>query len=136
MADPRCIMHINKTLVYCFCIAAKPVLSGDRELIITEKPGEERRNILLNCSIYAYPTPNIQWNITTPMSGLYVMQNSNGNTDYKLHNNGSIEIYHQFLAKVKHIIASCSATNVHGSGKKIFHLWVHKTFTKGTHIYI
>ena len=99
------------------------------------QPGTQRENIMLTCGVqYAYPTPKIEWSIKTPSSD--IQQNSSTNSSYIMHSNGSIEIYHQFLFEVKHIIASCSATNMHGSNKTVFHLWEHKIFTKGVYVYM
>ena len=93
---------------------------------------EKRNNVILTCG-YAIATPNIIWNITTPLSDLYVMQEnySNNNSDYKLYSNGSIEIYHQFLVEKSYIVVQCSVDNKHWSINKTFYLWEHDTFTEG-----
>ena len=112
-------------------IIAKPIMNVEHQLKIMEKA----ENIMLTCDIqYAYPTPSIEWNITT-LSGLSAMkQNSNGNFNYKNHRNGSIEIFHRFLSEMGHIITLCSATNMHGYSETIFHLWEHSVFVKGKSI--
>ena len=100
-------------------------MQTENQLKIMKNP----ENIILTCGIrYAYPVPNIEWNITTS-SGLSVM---NQNFNYRYHSNGSIEIFHRFLSEVGHVITLCSATNIHGTGKITFHLWDHEIFTKGT----
>ena len=100
----------------------------EHQIIIMEKA----ENIMLTCDIqYAYPTPSIEWNITT-LSGLSVVeQNSHGNFNYKNHRNGSIEIFHRFLFEMGHIITLCSVTNMHGYSEAIYHLWEHKMFVTG-----
>ena len=96
---------------------------------------ERAENIMLTCDIqYAYPTPSIEWNITTSSGFSVVKQNSTENFNYKNHRNGSIEIFHRFLSEMKHIITLCTATNVHGYSEAIFHLWDHSTFVKGKNI--
>ena len=108
------------------------VNTGPDEIIIMD----ERNIIILTC---AYPTAtlNVNWNITTPLSGLYVIQeNHNNNSDYKLHGNGSIEIYHQFLFEKDFIVVKCSANNPYWSITKTFHLWEHETFTESMYVHI
>ena len=93
---------------------------------------EQGNNVMLACGVqYAYPTPKIDWNITTPLSGIYVMQqNNDGRLNYKLHTNGSIEIYRQCLLEKGYITVACSATNIYGSNKNTFQLWEHETYIK------
>lgn len=91
---------------------------------------EQRNNLMLTCGVqYAYPSPDITWNITTPLSGYYDMYNPNSSLNYKLHSNGSIEIYHQFLFEEGYITVTCSATNIYGNNKNTFYLWDHGRFT-------
>lgn len=90
---------------------------------------EQRNHIMITCDVqYAYPTPIIEWNITTPLSGLFVMQNISGNSSYKLYSNRSIEIYYKFLLEEGYVIVTCSASNIYGLSKTTFHLWEHHTF--------
>jgi len=127
----KLIISHTKLLLF-LCTAAKPIMlvQLDHDPIILQ----QTNNIMLTCGVqYAYPIPNIKWNITTPLSatGPYIMQeNFNNNSGYKLHSNGSIEVYHRFLLEKGYIIVKCSASNIHGSGKKTFNLWDHKTFTE------
>ena len=112
------------------CIIAKPMMNVEHQVITIGNDGDQSDNIMLTCGVqYAYPTPNIIWNITTPFNAMH--QKSNSNSNYRIHTNGSIEIYHRFLSEEEHIIASCLATNVHGSSKTDFHLWERRVFTKG-----
>ena len=98
---------------------------------------ETAENIMLTCDTqYAYPTPSIEWNITTSSGFSVLKQNSNEILNYEVHSNGSIEIFHRFLSEKKHIIALCSATNMHGHSETIFHLWEHSTFVKSKNIII
>ena len=110
-------------------------MKAEHVLITMGKPHTQRENIMLTCGIqYAYPTPKIEWSVKTPSSVLLDMQqNSSTNTNYFMHSNRSFEIYHRFLFEVEHVIALCTATNIHGSNKTVFHLWEHKSFTKGMH---
>ena len=111
------------------CIIAKPMLNLEYQVITIGNDRDQSDNIMLTCGVqYAYPTPNIIWNITTPFNAMH--QKSNSNSNYRIHTNGSIEIYHRFLSEEEHIIASCSATNTHGSSKTEFHLWKHSVFIK------
>lgn len=94
---------------------------------------EQRRNIMLTCDVqYAYPAANIEWNITSSSGHFVAQQNTGGNLGYTLYNNGSIEIYHQLILEEGHIVVVCSATNIHGSNKKIFQLR-HHTFIESMH---
>ena len=112
------------------CIIAKPMMNAERQVIMIGNDGDQSENIMLTCGVqYAYPTPKIIWNITTPFNAMYY--NSNNNSNYRIYTNGSIEIYHRFLFEEQHIIASCSAINVHGSSKTDFHLWERRVLTKG-----
>jgi len=91
---------------------------------------EERNNVILSCGVqYAYPLPTIEWSILTPLSDEYILIQENS-TNYKLHNNGSIEFLHRFLFEVGYMIVMCLATNAHGSGQRTFQLWEHETFIK------
>ena len=106
------------------------MMNAELQVITIGNDGDQSENIMLTCSVqYAYPTPNIIWNITTPFDTMHY--NSNSKSNYRIYTNGSIEIYHRFLSEEEHIIASCSATNVHGSSKTDFHLWECRVFTKG-----
>ena len=105
----------------------------EHQVIMMGNHGDQSENIMLNCDIqFAHPTPNITWSISTDFSAMH--HNSNSNSNYRIYSNGSIEIYHRFLSEQEHIIALCSATNVHGSSKTEFHLWEHSVFTKGMHV--
>jgi len=116
------------------CFVANPTMfvqEPDHDTIVMK----ERSNIMLTCGVqYTYPIPIIKWNITTPLytNGLYIMQEKfNNNSDYKLYSNGSIEIYHEFLFEVGHIIITCFTNNIHGSdNNKTFHLWEQETFKR------
>ena len=122
-------MYMTKLLTN-LCIIAKAMMNAELQVITIGTNGDQSDNIMLTCGVqYAYPAPNIIWNITTPFNSVH--QNSNSNSNYRIHTNGSIEIYHRFLTEEQHIIASCSATNVHGSSKTDFHLCEHRVFTKG-----
>ena len=93
---------------------------------------EKRSNAILICS-HTIATPDIMWTITTPLSGLYVMQEnySNNNSDYKLYSSGRIEIYNQFLVEKSYIVVQCLADNQYWSINKTFYLWEYDTFTEG-----
>ena len=93
---------------------------------------EKGNSVMLICG-YIITILNITWNITTPLSDLYVMQEnySNNNSDYKLYSNGSIEIYHRFLVEKSYIVVQCSVDNQHWSINQTFYLWEHDTFTEG-----
>ena len=121
--------RIKLYFVICFT-AAKPVVDiGPEDKTIIMEPNN---NITLTCGMqYAYPTPKIEWKITLPSSGLNtVQQNASSSSGYKLYDNRSIEIYHKFMLEEGHVIVTCSATNIYGSSKAVFHLWDHDTFTK------
>ena len=123
-------MCITITNLY---IIAKPIMNAEYQVITMGNHREQIGNIMLTCDIqHAYPTPDIVWSISTPFSAMH--HNSHSNSNYRIHSNGSIEIYHRFLSEEKHIIVSCSATNVHGSSKTEIHLWEYNVFTKGMHI--
>ena len=99
----------------------------DQDVIIMKN----RSNIILTCGHSIESSNiNIKWNITTPLSGLYVMQESHNNLDYKLYSNGSMKIYYQFLLENSYIVINCSANSLHKSRNKTFYLWEHATFTK------
>ena len=90
---------------------------------------EQRRNVTLTCGVqYAYPAPNIEWNITTSSSSFYATQQNRATVGYKLFSNRSIEIYHQFLSDEGNIVVTCSATNIYGSSKEVFQLWEGHTY--------
>ena len=90
---------------------------------------EHRRNVMLTCGVqYAYPAPNIVWNITTPSSSFYGTQQNGATVGYKLYSNRSIEVYHQFLFDEGNIVVTCSATNIYGSSKEVFQLWEGHTY--------
>ena len=112
------------------CIIAKPMMNVEHQVIMIGNDGDQSDNIMLTCDVqYAYPTPNIIWNITTLFNTMH--QKSNSNSNYRIYTNGSIEIYHRFVSEEEHIITSCSATNTHGSSTTEFHLWKHSVFIKG-----
>ena len=100
----------------------------DQDIIIMKN----RSNVILTCG---HPTKslnvNINWNITTPLSGPYVMQENYTNSDYKLYSNGSIKIYYQFLLEKSYIVVKCSLQK---SRNKTYYLWEHATFTKSMYV--
>ena len=101
----------------------------DHDIIIIEKS----INFILTCG-YPIETSNIKWNIITPLSGNYDMKKDYNinNKDYRLHSNGTIEIYYRFLVEKSYIVVKCSANNQYWSINKTFHLWEHEAFTKGS----
>ena len=100
------------------------------------KDEETANNILLTCSVtYAYPTPNITWSIINPLLNTYALAQGNS-SNYKLHCNGTIEIYHNFLSQRGFMVLTCTATNMHGSVEKKFYLWKHGIFANSKYNYL
>ncbi|XP_065898890.1 immunoglobulin superfamily member 10-like isoform X3 [Dysidea avara] len=112
--------------IFNIIVLSKPIMHMQPETIVKDE--ETANNILLTCSVtYAYPTPNITWSIINPLSNTYALAQGNS-SNYKLHCNGTIEIYHNFLSQRGFMALTCTATNMYGSVEKKFYLWEHGIF--------
>ena len=89
-------------------------------------------NIMLTCDVqYAYPIPNITWNIMTESSSDYNVIEENSTGNYILHNNGSLEVYHRFIYEEDHVTLKCLAANKFGFAQSVFHVWDREKFYQG-----
>ena len=94
----------------------------------------EDDEIVLSCGIkHAYPPPDIIWSIMTdPSEGFIALnQNTTSSSDYQLHRNGSVILYHRFLLEMGNITVKCLASNLYGSAIKKINVWDKATFEQG-----
>jgi len=115
---------------------AKPVLLMEPDAKIMDTEDDE---IVLSCGIqHAYPPPDIIWSIMTdPSEGFIALnENTTGSSDYQLHKNGSIILYHRFLLEMGNITLKCLASNLYGSAIKKINVWDKATFEQGISNYV
>ena len=115
--------------MYVFYVA-KPIIVRNVTTII--KDHTDNTNVMLTCGVqYAYPTPNITWNIMTESCSDYNVIEENSTGNYILYNNGSLEVYHHFVYEESHVTVMCSAANKYGYAQSIFYFWEHEWFSRG-----
>ena len=119
--------------VYVFYVA-EPIMVTNITTII--KDHTDNANVMLTCHVqYAYPTPNITWNIMTESSSNYNVIEENSTGNYILHNNGSLEVYHRFIYEESHVTVMCLASNEYGYAQSIFNVYEHAWFSRGTYVH-
>ena len=89
-------------------------------------------NVILMCAVkYSHPTATLTWNIMTESSSEYNVVEENSTENYVLLNNGSLEVYRQFIYEEDHVTVMCLATNEYGSNQSVFSIWDDEYFSQG-----
>ena len=100
-----------------------------KSVALTLEQGSNTSTVLTCCVQYANPLPSIEWYVFTALSNGYTLIQENS-SDYKLHSNGNIEIFHRSLFEIGYLTVMCSANNSYGSGQSRFQMWGYETFLK------
>ena len=117
-----------------FHTIAKPIMATEY-VTITLEQRSNTTTVLTCCVQYANPPPTIEWYSFTALSNGYTLIQENS-SDYKLHNNGNVEIFHESLFDIGYLTIMCSATNTYGSGQSKFQMWGYETFLKSKFKYV
>ena len=98
----------------------------------TIRKDQSSGNVMLTCGVkYSYPTAEITWNIMTESSMTYDVIEENSTGNYILLNNGSLEVYRQYIYEEDHVTVMCLASNKYGSAETVFSIWDDEHFSQG-----